>query len=203
MSKELESLLEKFTTNGFNAKLVKNKQEALNEVKSFLLPNISVGFGGSVTIEEIGVFDYLKTRSDLTLYNQYEAGIDKEENTNRRRLGILSDVYLTSCNAVSEDEGYLVNADGSGNRVAAMIYGPKQVILVIGKNKISKTKEDAFARLENVAAVKNVDRLNEKAATFNKPQDHNIDSVLCKYTLIKKDLESRINIILVEENLGY
>lgn len=203
MSKELESLLEKFTTNGFNAKLVKNKQEALNEVKNFLLPNISVGFGGSVTIEEIGVFDYLKTRSDLTLYNQYEAGIDKEENTNRRRLGILSDVYLTSCNAVSEDEGYLVNADGSGNRVAAMIYGPKQVILVIGKNKISKTKEDAFARLENVAAVKNVDRLNEKAATFNKPQDHNIDSVLCKYTLIKKDLESRINIILVEENLGY
>lgn len=203
MSKELESLLEKFTTNGFNAKLVKNKQEALNEVKNFLLPNISVGFGGSVTIEEIGVFDYLKTRSDLTLYNQYEAGIDKEENTNRRRLGILSDVYLTSCNAVSEDEGYLVNADGSGNRVAAMIYGPKQVVLVIGKNKISKTKEDAFARLENVAAVKNVDRLNEKAATFNKPQDHNIDSVLCKYTLIKKDLESRINIILVEENLGY
>lgn len=203
MSKELESLLEKFTTNGFNAKLVKNKQEALNEVKNFLLPNISVGFGGSVTIEEIGVFDYLKTRSDLTLYNQYEAGIDKEENTNRRRLGILSDVYLTSCNAVSEDEGYLVNADGSGNRVAAMIYGPKQVVLVIGKNKISKTKEDAFTRLENVAAVKNVDRLNEKAATFNKPQDHNIDSVLCKYTLIKKDLESRINIILVEENLGY
>lgn len=203
MSKELESLLVKFTTNGFNAKLVKNKQEALNEVKSFLLPDISVGFGGSVTIEEIGVFEYLETRSDLILYNQYEAGIDKEENTNRRRLGILSDVYLTSCNAVSEDEGYLVNADGSGNRVAAMIYGPKQVVLVIGKNKISKTKEAAFARLENVAAVKNVDRLNEKAATFNKPQDHGIDSVLCKYTLIKKDLESRINIILVEENLGY
>lgn len=197
-----KKILDNFKANGFNAILVNNRQEALEEVKKFLLPNISVGFGGSVTIEEIGIFEYLKSRQDLTLHNQYEAGIDKQENTDRRRFGLLADIYLTSCNAVSTN-GYLINADGSGNRVAAMIYGPKQVVLVVGKNKITADSEAGFERLEKVAAVENVKRLNAKAATFGKPQDHNLDSVLCKYSLIKKDLESRINIILVDEDLGY
>lgn len=202
MQAKIANLLNKFKQNGFNAILVKDSRSAFEEVKKFLLPNISVGFGGSVTVEEIGVFDYLKSRSDLTLYNQYEEGIDKDENTRRRRLGVLADLFLTSCNAVTED-GYLINADGSGNRVAAMIYGAKKVVLVVGINKITTTTEAGFERLEKVAATKNVARLNAKAASFGKPQDHKIDDILCKYTLIKKDLEDRINIILVDEELGF
>lgn len=197
-----KELLSNFEKNGFKAILVKNKADALTQAQKYLKEGASVGFGGSVSVEQIGVFEYLKSRTDLKQYNQYEEGIDMQENSKRRRLGILADVFLTSCNAVSK-EGFLINADGSGNRVAAITYGAKQVVLVIGKNKIVDNLDAGIERLEKVAAVKNVERLNQKAAKFGKPQNHSLDKVLCKYSFIKKDLENRINIILVDEELGF
>ena len=125
-----------------------------------------------------------------------------KKNTNRRRQGMLTDIYVTGTNAITRD-GKLVNADGSGNRVAAMIFGPKKVLVVVGVNKIVDTLEDGFERLMGVAAVKNIDRMNNLAIANGREPRHNIDNIANKFTYIKADEQNRITIILVNEELGY
>ena len=153
-------------------------------------------------LKEIGLLDDLISRDDITLFNQYEKGITMEENTSRRRNGMLTDIYVSGTNAITKD-GKLVNADGSGNRVAALIFGPKKVLIVAGVNKIVDTLEDGFKRLMEVAATKNVDRMNNLAKIKGKEPRHNLDNIANKFTYIKADVQDRINIILVNEDLGY
>jgi len=182
--------------------LVENKEQALTLSSSIVKSGMSVGLGGSTTVKEIGLLDSLISREDITLFNQYEKGIPMEENTNRRREGMLTDIYVTGTNAITRD-GKLVNADGSGNRVAAMIFGPKKVLIVAGVNKIVDTLEDGFNRLMDVAAVKNVDRMNNLAKVNGREPRHNLDNIANKFTYIKADEQDRITIILVNEKLGY
>ncbi len=167
-----------------------------------IVSGMSIGLGGSTTVREIGLLDDLVSRNDITLFNQYEKGISMEENTKRRREGMLTDLYITGTNAITKD-GKLVNADGSGNRVAALIFGPKKVLIVVGVNKIVETLEDGNKRLMEVAATKNVDRMNNIAKSMGKEPRHNLDNIANKFTYIKADEQDRITIILVNEELGY
>ncbi|MCT7595992.1 lactate utilization protein [Aliarcobacter butzleri] len=188
---------------GYDAYFVKDKAEALSLAKSYIKPNMSVGLGGSESVKEIGLLDFLLENKEITLHNQYEAGISMEENIKRRKQGLISDIFVTSTNAITKD-GKLVNADGSGNRVAALSYGPTNVLLIVGINKIVDSLEDGFKRVMDVAATKNIDRMNKKAISFGKEPKYNLDNIARKFTWIKADDEiGRIIIILVDEELGY
>jgi len=187
---------------GYIVHSVKTKQEALLLSQSMIKKGMSVGLGGSTSVDEIGLLSDLIKREDITLFNQYEAGISMDENKDRRRKGMLTDIFVTGTNALTRD-GKLVNADGSGNRVAAMIFGPRKVLVIVGKNKIVDTLDDGFKRLMDIAAVKNVERMNKKSISMGKKPRHNLDNIANKFSYIKADEKDRITLILVDEELGY
>lgn len=142
---------------GYNVYLFKTKDEAMDFMDSSI-DNKSVGLGGSMTLEEMKVFEHLSVHN--TVYSHAHK-IDNKTMDEIRRDACASEVYISSVNGLSMD-GDIVNIDNTGNRVAAINYGPKDVYLVIGKNKIRKTLEDAISRAQNIAAPKNAQRLNRK-----------------------------------------
>lgn len=198
----MQELINTLENCGYKVHLAKDKNEAFEISKTYIKDGISVGLGGSTSVGQIGLLDYLVKNENITLYNQYEAGITMDENIERRRKGMLTDLYVTGTNALTKD-GKLVNADGSGNRVAAMIFGPKNVLVIVGKNKIVDTVEDGFKRIMEVAAVKNIDRMNSKAIEMGKEPRHNLDNIANKFSYIKADDKDRIILVLVDEELGF
>ena len=198
----MEKLINTLETCGYDVHFVQTKEDALNLSKTFIKANMSVGLGGSESVKEIGLLDYLINKKDITLFNQYEDGISMDENIHRRRQGLVSDIFVTSTNAITKD-GKLVNADGSGNRVAAFSYGPKNVLVIVGINKIVEDVEAGFKRVMEVAAVKNIERINKKSIEMGKEPKHNLDNIANKFSWVKADDKDRIIIILVGEELGY
>ncbi len=198
----MQKLIDTLKSCGYDPHFVQTKEEAFELAKTFIKEGMSVGFGGSVTVGQIGLLDYLTSRTDLKLHNQYEAGITMDENIERRRQGLVSDIFVTGINALTKD-GKIVNADGSGNRVAAFCYGPKKVLAIVGVNKIVDDVEAGFKRVMEVAAVKNIERMNNKAIEMGKEPRHNLDNIANKFTWVKADDKDRITIILVNEELGY
>ena len=198
----MEELINTLETCGYAVHFVQTKEDALNLSKTFIKANMSVGLGGSESVKEIGLLDYLINKKDITLFNQYEDGISMDENIHRRRQGLVSDIFVTSTNAITKD-GKLVNADGSGNRVAAFSYGPKNVLVIVGINKIVENLEAGFKRIMEVAAIKNIERINNKAIEMGKEAKYNIDNIANKFSWVKADDKDRIIIILVDEELGY
>ena len=115
---------------------------------------------------------------------------------------MLSDLYICGTNALTKT-GELINADGSGNRVAAQMFGPKKVLIVTGRNKIVETVEDGFKRIMEIAAPKNIERMNNTAIAMGKEPRHNMDNIGNKWAYIDGDVEGRTTIILVDEDLGF
>lgn len=199
----MEETIKNLRANGFNVITVKNAEEAMETAKKFFSEVRSVGLGGSMTVQQIGLLSWLREQSGFQLFDQYEKGISMEENVERRRKGLLADVYVTSSNAITRT-GYLVNVDGSGNRVAAQAFGPKKVLLIVGKNKIVADVEAGFRRVEEVVAPENVERVNKKAFSLKKEQKYTVQNIQSVYVVIKKsDDRNRINLILVDEPLGF
>ncbi|HFB61809.1 MAG TPA: lactate utilization protein, partial [Bacteroidetes bacterium] len=150
-----------------------------------------------------GLLDWLRQSHGFQLFDQYEEGISMEENVERRRKGLLADIFVSSSNAITRS-GYLVNVDGAGNRVAAQAYGPKKVLLIVGKNKIVDDVEAGFRRIEEVVAPKNVERVNKKAFSLKKEQRYTVQNIQSVFVVIKKtDDKNRITLILVDEELGF
>jgi hypothetical protein len=116
----------------------------------------TVGFGDSVTLREIGVVDALE-KGNYTFLNPWKPGISSEESIHVKKQALTSDVFVTGTNALTLD-GKIVNVDALGNRVAAMLFGPTKVIIVIGVNKIVENLEAALDRIKNKAAPLNVKR---------------------------------------------
>jgi len=198
----MQNTISNLEENGFEVLHVKSSEEALNIAKNYIKDDLKVGLGGSTTVAQIGLLNYLMNCKNIMLCNQYENGIDMQENLKRRREGILSDLYITGCNAITKN-GELVNADGSGNRVAAQIFGPKKVLLFVGTNKIVENLQDGFNRIKNIAAVKNIERMNSKAIEMGKEPKYNGNNIANKFTFINGDEKGRTTIILIDENLGY
>ncbi len=196
----MTNLISNLEKNGFEVVSVATKEEALEVAKKFVKEGESVGLGGSTSVSECGLLAWLVgagREGRVELFNQYEEGITKDEDARRRRMGLVSDVYFCSTNAVS-GEGWLVNADGSGNRVAALNFGPKKVVLVVGKNKICGSLEEAVERVKSVAAVKNMERFAKKGVKFACA-----DELVKKISVIKGDVSGRICVILVDDELGF
>ena len=199
-----DSLIEKFNLRGIEGYYCDNKEEALIMAKRFLTPGCSVAFGGSETLNEIGLIDELKA-SDYILYDRTTAKT-AEERALMYSKTVLADYYYMSSNAITLD-GQLVNIDGSGNRVACLITGPKNVIVVAGMNKIVTDVNNGIERVRNMATPPNVVRLGLKTpcAELGRCANCLVDDCICCEIVItrKSKIPGRIKVILVGEELGY
>ena len=164
-----------------------------------------VSWGGSETIAGLGIQERL-AKEGFNLIDRDKA-LNFEERMELMRKALLCDTFLCSSNAISED-GQLVNIDNFGNRVAAMIFGPKQVIVVAGINKVVKTVEDAIVRARTVAAPVNIQRFPNIATPCNKTgscANCLTQDTVCNYfaTVRLCKPAGRIKVILVGKNLGF
>ncbi len=179
-------------------------EKAAETAMSLIGKDDVVAWGGSKTISEIGLIDRLRD-DGYTLIDRDTAETPEERNEMMRR-GLLCDTFLMSTNAISSD-GILVNIDGLGNRVAAMCFGPKSVIIIAGMNKLCDTIEDAVHRVQNVAAVKNAERfgLTKTGCSRGKCADCLSEECMCSYVVKTRQskIKGRIKIILVGEELGF
>lgn len=185
----------------FDAYYVNTAAEAKELALSLIPQGDTVTWGGTMTANEIGLIDALKSGN----YNC----IDRENAEDRQkamREAFFADTYIMSANAISED-GQLVNIDGNGNRVAAMIFGPKSVIVIAGVNKIAKTAEDALTRARTVAAPINAQRFDivTGCKVGGRCTDCKSEQTVCVHMVITRVSRpaGRIKVILVGENLGY
>jgi hypothetical protein len=189
---------------GFVARAFEDRSEAVEHLFSLIPEGATVGLGGSMTLAELGVIDRLRS-GPYDLIDRYAAP-DWEATMAAYREALLSDVFLTGVNAVTR-AGELVCIDSSGNRVAAMIFGPARVVVVTGVNKIVENLDEAFARLRRIAPL-NCRRLGHKTpcAESGLCSDCLIPERMCNYTgIIHHGLKEkdRIHVILLAEELGF
>ena len=179
-------------------------EEAKELALSFVAEGSKVSFGGSVTLEETGVLAELRAREDITLYDRATA-TTPEENKQIMHDALSCDYYFMSSNAITVD-GELVNIDGNGNRVAALIYGPDNVIILAGMNKIVKSVEEGISRTRNVASPQNCIRLNKDTpCKINGVCGNCLKDTICDQIVITRAsrVPNRIKVILVGEELGF
>lgn len=201
-----------------NAQYVSTRQEAFSAVTEMIPDGARVACGDSTTLEQVGIIDALRKRSGIKFFDtqaRTEDGfyvLDWKARFNMQRKAFFADVFLTGTNAVTLD-GKLVNIDGLGNRVAPMIFGPKNVIVVAGANKIVKDVDAALERIHQVAApmIGHRHYLKHRITGFaNLPcvrtgrcPDCNHKWKMCVNTvIIERTVKGRMNVVLVGEALG-
>ncbi len=199
-----DSLISKFNKRGIEGYYCENAEDALLMAKRFLTPGCSISWGGSETLKEIGLIEYLK-ESDYILYDRETAKTAEESSAMYSKI-VTADYFFMSSNAIALD-GQLVNIDGKGNRVACLITGPKNVIIVAGMNKIVTDVESGIERVRNMATPPNTVRLNRKTPCAELGKCANClvdDCICCQIVITRKSLiPGRIKVILVGEELGY
>lgn len=199
-----DSLIEKFNKRGIEGYYCDNGEEALLMAKRFLTPGCSISWGGSQTIEEIGLLSELHN-SDYILYDRSTAHTPEEKSLMYSKI-VTSDYYFMSSNAITLD-GQLVNIDGAGNRVACLITGPKNVMIIAGMNKIVTDVNTGIERVRNMASPPNTVRLDLDTPCAELGRCTNClveDCICCEIVITRKSrIPGRIKVILVGEVLGY
>ena len=200
--------------NNMTAYTVKTKEEAADIVRSLLKKGDVIASGGSVTLNQCGITDIIKS-PDYIYLDRNSVAPDKTAEIFRKSFS--ADVYLCSSNAITEN-GELYNVDGNSNRVAAIAYGPKSVIIIAGYNKIVRNIEEASNRVKKTAAPANTVRLQcdtycsksgECAAFTKESQDitsgcSSDERICCNFLISAKQRHKGIiKVILVAENLGF
>ena len=188
----------------FEAWYFQEPSEAVEKVFSLIPITDTVSWGGSLTAVELNLTKMAADKGYKVIDRDKAA--TPAERVELMRQALLCDTYLIGTNAITED-GQLVNIDGNGNRVAAMTFGPKQVIIVAGMNKVVKTVEDAFIRAKTIAAPANLQRFpglktpcNETGACGDCLSQDSICSFVVRTRLCKP--AGRIKVILIGKNLG-
>ena len=213
----MDRVLKNLEKNNMQAFYVERKEEVPAQVAALLREGDTICCGGTVTLEECGVMDLMRSGA----YNFLDRSIYPLGSPEIRELYgkmFLSDAFLTSANAITE-AGELYNVDGSGNRVAAIAYGPKSVIVVAGCNKIVHNLEEAILRVKSVAAPANAVRLGRDTYCAHEGECASIagnrgkemcagctsDTRICAQYLVSghQMIKNRIKVILVGEPLGY
>ena len=159
---KLEKVKQALETNGFAVSIHADPAEAARHVVEEIAPAIkarSVGFGGSKSVVDSGILDLVRSKPDLELMDALAPGLAPADVMELRRKMLLCDLYLASSNALTMD-GKLVNRDRAGNRVGAMHFGPRKVVLMVGRNKLCEKVEDGMTRIKALAAPINTTRLN-------------------------------------------
>ena len=188
-------VVEAMNKRQFEAYYCKTSQEALEKALTLIPENHTVSWGGSVTLDQIGLIQAVKNKG----YKVIDRATAKnpEERIELMRKALTAETFLMSSNAITED-GQLLNVDGNGNRVAALCFGPKQVIVVAGTNKIVPSWEDAYNRVLKVAAPLNAKRLSSAE------KEVKVENIFCQVVTTRVSLPSKkIKVILVGEELGF
>lgn len=197
-------LVRNLQSRHFDAYYCATKEEALEKALSLIPAGASVGWGGSVTCQQIGLLDAVRAGE----YNALDRDTCKtpEARENLMRQCLLADTFLTGANAISLD-GQMVNIDGNGNRVAAIVYGPRQVIVVAGMNKVEDSLEAAINRARTVAAPMNQQRfgLPNPCGATGSCGDCRSETCICNHILVTRHCRpvGKIKFILVGEDLGF
>lgn len=194
-----DTVIKKFNLRGIEGYYCPTKEAACSMAKRFLTPGCSVSWGGSMTLSEIGLIRELE-QSDCVIY-------DRKGNPPASHAQIVtSDYYFMSSNAITLD-GQLVNIDGGGNRVANLIHGPQNVVIIAGMNKLVTNVEEGIDRAQNFAAPPNCVRLDRKTPCAASGQCGNCvsEQSICANIVItrKSMIPNRLKVILVGEELGY
>lgn len=200
---DISKVLENFRNNGFEASYFETKEEAsayLNEK----IDNTTVGFGGSMTLSEMGLIDSLKTHNEVISHWSVPEGMTVAQVLDK---AMRTDVYLTSANGASE-KGELVNIDGTGNRVGATLFGHNKVYFVLGINKFEENLDKAIYRARNVSAPPNAKRLGRNtpcAVKGDRCYDCNSPERICRGLVVhyRKMSSCDIEVVIIGEKLGF
>ena len=179
-------------------------EEAVRKVSELIADGSSVTWGGTMTVRDLGIPQYLKDRGTLKVLDRDLAETPEDKQAIYLKA-FSADVYLSSANAISED-GVIVNIDGNGNRVAAITWGPKKVIFVIGLNKVTQNVEAALARARSTASPINAARFDINTPCHTDGVCHNCNSpeCICNYIhFLRNSPQGRHVVVLVGETLGY
>jgi len=195
--------------NNFDVYVAEGIENVRSIVLDDILPSIdakSIAWGGSMTITTAGLYESLKDeRFGFHIIDTFDRSIPREEVVERRRRALRADLFVTGTNAVTEN-GVLVNCDMIGNRVAAITFGPRHVIIVVGRNKIVSNLDEAMMRIRNYAAPANAMRLgfDTPCATTSYCEDCKSPNRICNiWTITEKSFpRGRIKVILVNEDVG-
>ena len=216
MEQYIEKTMAALNKNNMQAVYVEKKEDILNAVKEFLPKGSTVAVGGSVTLNESGVLDLLRN-GDYTFLDRYAPNLNPEQINEVFKKSFGADVFLMSSNAITEN-GELYNVDGLSNRVSALLFGPKSVIVVAGKNKIVKDIDQAILRVKTIAAPLNAKRLNcetdcakmGKCVSADNPNAVMTDGCgserrICRNYVVSaaQRNNNRIKVIICGEDLGY
>ena len=199
-----EKMIKNMKLRNMEAYYVDNKTLAVQKILSLIEDGSSISWGGSMTLEEINLFEHLMANKSYQLLDRSKAA--PEQISTLYHAALSCDYYLMSSNAITLD-GKLINIDGTGNRVAALIYGPKNVIIVVGMNKVAANEQEALNRMKNTACPLNALRLNKNTPCTKTGSCNDCLSAdcICMQTVITRNSrdKGRIKVILVGESLGY
>lgn len=213
---KLEKTAKALEKNNMQAFIAKDKNEIVSVVKSLLNKGDTIAMGGCMSANECGVTELIKN-GDYNFLDRSAPNLTPDDITNIYRAAFSSDVYIASANALTEN-GEIYNVDGNSNRVAAILYGPKSVIMIVGYNKIVRNIDEAISRVKNIAAPMNCVRLgidNYCAKTGNCVSLDKGNSEICSgcgsegrvcrnYVVMSSQrIKNRIKVILTMDELGY
>jgi len=216
LEKRISKVTKSLEKNNMQVHYVESKAGVVNKVIELLKDGDTVGVGGSESLSESGVLELLRS-GNYKFLDRYEEGLSREDVEKIFIASFSADAYICSSNAITEN-GELYNVDGKSNRVAAICYGPKSVIIIVGYNKIVRNLQEAVKRVKSIAAPANCDRLSSETYCKGKGECMSFlsdasdmalgcdstDRICCNYVVSayqrKKD---RIKVIIVGEELGY
>lgn len=205
LEQQLQETIKNLKARRFETYVCEHRGEVLPLLDELIKDHTVVSNGGSVTLQEIGVLDYLRQR-EITFLDREAPSLDQEGYMNCIREALHSDTYLMSASAVTKD-GLLYNIDGNGNRLAALTFGPKQVLVIVGINKLVPDLAAARVRLRNLSAPANARRLNCQTPCVKTGSCMDCRSAdrICAQELVTswQRFPGRIKLIFVKEALGY
>jgi len=195
--------------NNFDVYIADNKDRAKKLAYETIVPSIApqtISWGGSMTFVGTRLYEALRNDPRYTVLDTYDKSLSPEQSLERRRESLMVDLFITGTNAVTES-GQLVNLDMIGNRVAALTFGPKHVLLLVGRNKIVPDQEAAVMRIKSYAGPVNVMRLDKKNPCGKTARCENCSSPerICNtWTITEKSFpKKRVKIILINEEMGF
>ncbi|MBW2514842.1 MAG: lactate utilization protein [Deltaproteobacteria bacterium] len=204
----LNDTKEQLEANNFEVTIATDTSHAKTIVLEKFIPQLkprSISWGGSMTFVASGLYQILKDAQDMKVVDTFDKSLSAAESMERKRASLLVDLFITGTNAITED-GQLVNLDMIGNRIGALTFGPKHVIVLVGRNKIVPDIEDAMARIKDFAAPANAMRLDKKTPCTKTAFCHECkspDRICNTWTITEKSFpKHRVKIVLINEALG-
>ena len=206
--KRLNEVKKALEDNNFEVFVADNAADASKIVQEEILPKTgakTVSWGGSMTFIATGLYNSIKDNPDMEILDTFNKSLSGEEKIELRRRSLLVDLFITGTNAITE-MGQLVNLDMVGNRIGGITFGPKHVVILVGRNKIVSDLEDAMYRIKNYVAPTNSMRLDMKTPcvkTSHCEECKSPDRICNTWTITEKSFpKGRVKLVLINEDLG-